>query len=153
MLYESTAMSDLAFAHDAFEGCRIGPQTRSKNIKIPETSGINVLYLHVGACRSFRNCFHRALCLRSYSTSFISFSPTERFWVANFERCLQMPWPCQRAIEKAVSLRKWIANISSQHPPMRFCHRRRVQFCDDRAVFKLARQITCFPARRQKGKV
>ena len=53
------------------EGCRIGPQTRSKRIKIPETSGINVLYPHVGVCRSFRNLFHGASCLRSYSTSFM----------------------------------------------------------------------------------
>ena len=54
------------------EGCRIGPQTRSKKIEIPETSGINVLYPHVGVCRSFRICFYGASCLRSYSTSFIS---------------------------------------------------------------------------------
>ena len=52
------------------EGRRIGPQTGSKKIKIPETSGINVLYPHVGVCRSFRNFFHGASCLRSYSTSF-----------------------------------------------------------------------------------
>ena len=54
----------------AHEGCRIGPQTRSKKIKIPETSGINVLYPHVGVCRSFRIVFHSASCLWSYSTAF-----------------------------------------------------------------------------------
>ena len=52
------------------EGCRIGPQPRRKTIAIPATSGINVLYPHVGVCRSFRNCIHGASCLRSYSTPF-----------------------------------------------------------------------------------
>ena len=59
----------------AYEGCRIEPQTRSKKMKIPETSGINVLYSQchdiVGVCRSFRIVFHGASWLRSYSTSFI----------------------------------------------------------------------------------
>ena len=54
----------------AHEGYRIGPQTRSKKVKIPETSVINVLYPHVGVCRSFRSLFNGASCLRSYSTSF-----------------------------------------------------------------------------------
>ena len=39
---------------EACEGCRTAPQTRSKKIKIPETAGINILYPHVGVCRSFR---------------------------------------------------------------------------------------------------
>ena len=69
-------------------------------------------------------------------------SPTECFWLATFtamsSNAMAMPI-YQRAIQKIVSRRKWIANISLQHPPMRFCPRRRVQFCDERAVFKLAR--------------
>ena len=44
----------------------------AKQIKIPETSGIDVLYPHVGvcACRSVRKFFLGASCLRSYSTPF-----------------------------------------------------------------------------------
>ena len=41
------------FTHILSEGCRIGPQTRSNKRKIPETLGVNVVYAHVGFCRSF----------------------------------------------------------------------------------------------------
>ena len=53
------------------EGRRIGPQTGSKTIQFPETSGINVLYPHVEVFRSSRNLFHGASCLRSYSAPFM----------------------------------------------------------------------------------
>ena len=55
----------------SFAGCRTGPQARSKTLKVPETSGIDILYPHVGVCRSFRIFFHGASCLRPYSTSCI----------------------------------------------------------------------------------
>ena len=74
---------------DSSEGCRIGPQTRSKKIKIPETSGIDVSYPHVGVCRSFRNVFHGASCLRTETTVL--------FYVIQFckppcEAGVRMPW-------------------------------------------------------------
>ena len=65
----------------ADEGRRIGLQTGSKTIKVPETSGIDVLHTqcHVEVCRSFRNVFHGASLgaswLRSYSTPFRCYQP------------------------------------------------------------------------------
>ena len=73
------------------EGCRIGPQTRSKTLKIPDTSGIDVLYPHHHRGRMWGFAEVSGIFSRRFVAT-VLFYGIQMFW----SKRGQMRWRCWR---------------------------------------------------------